>query len=197
MQSARVEGEGPGLRAFWGSLTGGQKRTMSMMIAVVGGLHVIGFVTLISLVALVISVGITSVFYFRVVRQQGALRPKTRKVLAAATALEAGTPITADNVTEIDCDLLAVGGFGAELMHICHHALHPHTIYWDGIWMARPLSARGRPNGAFDCGLPTPSASIREPHPRSRKLASAIPSSPPSLNWFESRRGTLTRRCPL
>jgi len=51
VQSARVEGERPGLRAFWGSLTGGQKRTMSMMIAVVGGLHVIGFVTLISLVA--------------------------------------------------------------------------------------------------------------------------------------------------
>ena len=51
MQPATVERTRPGLRAFWGSLTGSQKRTMSMMVAVVGGLHVVGFVTLISLVA--------------------------------------------------------------------------------------------------------------------------------------------------
>jgi high-affinity nickel-transport protein len=41
----------PGVRAFWTSLSGGQRRTLLMMIAVVGGLHVLGFVTLISLVA--------------------------------------------------------------------------------------------------------------------------------------------------
>ena len=41
----------PGARAFWASLTGSQKRTLLMMIAVVGGLHVLGFVILISLVA--------------------------------------------------------------------------------------------------------------------------------------------------
>jgi high-affinity nickel-transport protein len=41
----------PRIRAFWGSLTGGQRRTLLMMIGVVGGLHVLGFVTLISLVA--------------------------------------------------------------------------------------------------------------------------------------------------
>jgi high-affinity nickel-transport protein len=41
----------PGVRAFWASLSGGQRRTLLMMIAVVGGLHVLGFVTLISLVA--------------------------------------------------------------------------------------------------------------------------------------------------
>src|SRR4051812_25938719 len=40
-----------GLRAFWGSLTASQKRTMLMMVLVVGGLHLIGFVTLIALVA--------------------------------------------------------------------------------------------------------------------------------------------------
>jgi len=39
------------LAGFWASLSGSQKRTLVMMIAVVGGLHVLGFVTLISLVA--------------------------------------------------------------------------------------------------------------------------------------------------
>jgi high-affinity nickel-transport protein len=41
----------PGLRAFWGSLSASQKRTLSMMIVVVVALHVIGFVTLVALVA--------------------------------------------------------------------------------------------------------------------------------------------------
>ena len=41
----------PGVRAFWASLTGGQRRTLLMMVVVVVGLHVLGFVTLISLVA--------------------------------------------------------------------------------------------------------------------------------------------------
>jgi high-affinity nickel-transport protein len=44
-------GERRGLRAFWASLEGPQKRTMLMMGAVVGSLHVVGFVTLFSLVA--------------------------------------------------------------------------------------------------------------------------------------------------
>jgi high-affinity nickel-transport protein len=39
------------LPAFWASLSRGQKRTLLMMVAVVGGLHVVGFVTLLSLVA--------------------------------------------------------------------------------------------------------------------------------------------------
>src|SRR6478672_9933138 len=39
------------LRAFWRSLDGRQRRTLMMMIAVVAGLHVLGFVTLIALVA--------------------------------------------------------------------------------------------------------------------------------------------------
>ena len=38
-------------RTFWGSLDGGQRRTLVMMVAVVAGLHVLGFLTLIALVA--------------------------------------------------------------------------------------------------------------------------------------------------
>ena len=40
-----------GIRSFWRSLDRGQRRTLFMMIAVVGGLHVIGFLTLIARVA--------------------------------------------------------------------------------------------------------------------------------------------------
>ena len=50
--------------------------------------------------ALVISIGITSVFYLRVTRQQGG-GPKTRPVIAAAVALQPGTPITTENLIEI------------------------------------------------------------------------------------------------
>src|SRR5712671_4859207 len=39
------------LRAFWRSLDGGQRRTLVMMGAVVAGLHALGFLTLIALVA--------------------------------------------------------------------------------------------------------------------------------------------------
>jgi high-affinity nickel-transport protein len=41
----------PGLRAFWASLDGGQRRSLVMMVVVVVGLHVVGFLTLIALVA--------------------------------------------------------------------------------------------------------------------------------------------------
>jgi len=44
-------GNRPGLRLFWASLSAGQKRTLLMMVAVVGGLHALGFLTLIALVA--------------------------------------------------------------------------------------------------------------------------------------------------
>ena len=40
----------PGLRRFWRSLDAGQRRTLLMMALVVGGLHVLGFVTLFALV---------------------------------------------------------------------------------------------------------------------------------------------------
>jgi len=52
--------------------------------------------------ALVISLGITSVFYVRITRTQAASRPKTKHIVAAAVALQPGTPITAENLTEID-----------------------------------------------------------------------------------------------
>src|SRR2546427_3114743 len=52
--------------------------------------------------ALVISLGITSVFYTRITRTQASARPKTKHIIAAAVALQPGTPITAENLTEID-----------------------------------------------------------------------------------------------
>src|SRR5712671_4011421 len=51
--------------------------------------------------ALVISLGITSVFYARITRTQANSRPKTKRIIAAAVALQPGTPITAENLTEI------------------------------------------------------------------------------------------------
>ena len=52
MEAATVRaGRRPGLRAFWGSLDGGQKRTLLMMATVIAVLHVLGFVTLIGIVA--------------------------------------------------------------------------------------------------------------------------------------------------
>ena len=52
--------------------------------------------------ALVISLGITSVFYLRVMKAQASNRPKTRRIVAAATDLQPGSPISADNLTEIN-----------------------------------------------------------------------------------------------
>jgi len=40
-----------GARAFWGSLDRSQRRTLMMMVAVVGALHLVGFITLFALVA--------------------------------------------------------------------------------------------------------------------------------------------------
>src|SRR3989449_7026202 len=52
--------------------------------------------------ALVISLGITSVFYVRITRTQAASRPKTKRIVAAAVALQPGTPITTEHLTEIN-----------------------------------------------------------------------------------------------
>jgi high-affinity nickel-transport protein len=41
----------PGLRSFWASLDPSQRRTLLMMVVVVGGLHVVGFVTLLAVIA--------------------------------------------------------------------------------------------------------------------------------------------------
>src|SRR6266702_8115124 len=54
------------------------------------------------LAALVISIGMTSVFYLRITRAQASARPKTKLIVGAAVALQPGTPITAENLTEID-----------------------------------------------------------------------------------------------
>ena len=52
MQTATAgSGQRPGLRQFWASLDGGQRRTLVMMIAVIAALHVIGFVILFAFVA--------------------------------------------------------------------------------------------------------------------------------------------------
>src|SRR4051794_28577219 len=52
--------------------------------------------------ALVISVCITSFFYFRFSRQQVNSRPKTKRVVAAAIDLQPGTPVAAESLMEID-----------------------------------------------------------------------------------------------
>ena len=54
------------------------------------------------LAALVISLGITYVFYVRVMKTQASSRPKMKSVVAAAVALQPGTPITAENLTLIN-----------------------------------------------------------------------------------------------
>jgi pilus assembly protein CpaB len=54
------------------------------------------------LAALVISLCISSVFYVRITRAQASARPKTKRIVAAAIALQPGTPITAENLTEIN-----------------------------------------------------------------------------------------------
>lgn len=51
--------------------------------------------------ALIISITITSIFYVRITRQEAAGRPQTKHVTAAASSLQPGTPLTADNLTEI------------------------------------------------------------------------------------------------
>ncbi len=44
-------GQRPGVRAFWAALDGSQRRTLLMMFSVVAALHVLGFVTLLAVVA--------------------------------------------------------------------------------------------------------------------------------------------------
>jgi pilus assembly protein CpaB len=53
------------------------------------------------LAALVISLGITAVFYAHLTRTQASSRPKTKRIIAAAVALQPGAPIAAANLTEI------------------------------------------------------------------------------------------------
>jgi pilus assembly protein CpaB len=63
------------------------------------------------LAALVISLGITYVFYVRVMKAQASSRPKTRSVVAAAVGLQPGIPITGENLTLINWpDNIALDG---------------------------------------------------------------------------------------
>jgi pilus assembly protein CpaB len=55
------------------------------------------------LAALLISIGITSVFYMRVSKRQS--RPQTRIIVVATSALQPGTPLTADNLMEANWPL--------------------------------------------------------------------------------------------
>jgi pilus assembly protein CpaB len=52
--------------------------------------------------AVIISIVITSIFYVKVTREQAAAKPQTRHIVAAATSLQPGTPLTAENLTEIN-----------------------------------------------------------------------------------------------
>src|SRR6476620_6929625 len=52
--------------------------------------------------ALIISIAITSIFYIRVTRAQSSATPSTRRVIAAAVAVQPGIPLTAENLTEIN-----------------------------------------------------------------------------------------------
>jgi pilus assembly protein CpaB len=52
--------------------------------------------------ALIISIALTSIFYIRVTRAQSSTRPHSKRVVAAAAALQPGVPITAENLTEIN-----------------------------------------------------------------------------------------------
>lgn len=52
--------------------------------------------------ALVISIAITSIFYVRVTRAQSSGTAPTKRVIAAAVAVQPGVPLTAENLTEIN-----------------------------------------------------------------------------------------------
>jgi len=76
------------------------------------------------LAALVISVGITYVFYVRVMKAQASSRPKMKSVVAAAVALQPGTPITAENLTMINWpDNIALEGLIEKKEDVAGHVL--------------------------------------------------------------------------
>jgi pilus assembly protein CpaB len=73
---------------------------------------------------LVISLGVTSVFYVRITRAQAAAKPQTRRVVAAKVALQPGTPVAAENLTEIDWPKnVALGGLIEKKEDVAGHVL--------------------------------------------------------------------------
>jgi len=74
--------------------------------------------------ALVISLGVTSVFYVRITRAQAGARPQIRRVIAAKVALQPGSPIAAENLTEIDWPKnVALGGLIEKKEDVAGHVL--------------------------------------------------------------------------
>lgn len=52
--------------------------------------------------ALLISAAVTTVFYLKITHRQAANRVPTRRVIAAASSLQPGVPLTAENLTEVN-----------------------------------------------------------------------------------------------
>jgi pilus assembly protein CpaB len=74
--------------------------------------------------ALVISLVVTSVFYVRIIRSQASARPKIRRVVAAAVALQPGIPIPAEKLTEINWpDNVALPGLIENTQDVAGHVL--------------------------------------------------------------------------
>src|SRR5690349_7963542 len=74
--------------------------------------------------ALVISVIVTSFFYVRITRAQTSGRPITKRVVAAAVQLQPGTPVSADQLTEISWpDDVPLDGLIEKKEEIVGHAL--------------------------------------------------------------------------
>ena len=76
------------------------------------------------LAALVISLGVTYVFYVRVMKTQASSRPKMKSVVAAGVALQPGAPITAENLTLINWpDNVALDGLIEKKEDVTGHVL--------------------------------------------------------------------------
>ena len=74
--------------------------------------------------SLVISIGVTSIFYVRITRTQVSARPQTKRVVGAAVALQPGTPIAAEHLIEIDWPKnAALGGLIEKKEDVAGHVL--------------------------------------------------------------------------
>jgi len=75
-------------------------------------------------VAVVLSLGITGLFYVRFIRQQDANRPKTVKIIAAATDIHPGVPVAATSLKQIDWPNIAtVQGMVIKKEDVAGHVL--------------------------------------------------------------------------
>ena len=52
--------------------------------------------------ALIISIAVTSIFYGRISRSQSSSQVRTKRVVAAATEIQPGIPLTAENLTDVE-----------------------------------------------------------------------------------------------